>query len=376
MAEVAQVLSPPARADGRPSIMCSILTTGVDHAYLKPALNTWCLACDACVIFSNVTASGADHEWPLELNGAVRVGLREPCRNLAKKEELRQLWTARHADGFAFYYHADDDTFACVANLRSFLSAFNPREHHFLGRRIGGPTAAHHAGSSGFILSARTQATLGPAFARGGPCVVPAGYNFPGDTHLAGCLRTSVGVRASETRVAPGRERFLAFERSRVRMARSGDATVVHEFCADPDRLAFGECGCAAADTEIGHPRGFPRGLSPSPARSVGAPMVHGNRASFGRADSNAMLAWFCGLPGNTDSPPCLVSRMRERMKESAAAGRPRGNATWWRDARDEGFKQRHSAARKEMHEGWCAMPSNRETLLCQSWRDPSVCPF
>ena len=349
-----QYMSVPLRTNG-PTIFCSMLTVpGSRDGLVKMAVKNWCSSCDACVLFSNVTSNGgAGAERSAAHFGATVVGLREDCRSRSHKEALRHMWTARHAKGFGFYFHADDDTSACVGNLRSFVSSLRSNEHLYFGRAVEGLRHLRfNAGSSGYLLSAKTQLALGRAFKHGDKkCRLAKGGRDPGDMHVSDCLRTAVGVRPALNTSYTGRggarlERFMPWERMRTVMGTAGDTAVIREFCSDPARISFGECDCTGRMTEMTKPAGWREGmLQIKPRQERPQP-----------TEPRRILEWFCGLASNKANLLCVEQADRSKARRS-------GDRTSARRAVDD------------MTDSWCSIDANAQSPFCLSRKDPSVCP-
>lgn len=348
-----QYMSVPVPSNG-PTIFCSMLTVpGSRDGLVKAAVKNWCSSCDACVLFSNVTSNGGSGaERSAAHFGATVVGLREDCRSRSHKEALRHMWTARHAKGFSFYFHADDDTSACVGNLRSFVSSLRSHEQLYMGRSV---ERMFNAGSSGYLLSAKTQLALGRAFKHGEKkCALDRGGRNPGDVFVANCLRTAVGVRpavinASYTgRGGVSLQRFMPFERMRTVMVAAGDTAVIREFCSDPARISFGECDCTSKPTEMAKPAGWREEMMQTRPPRKGHPQP---------TEPLKALAWFCGLASNKANVLCVQEADRSKAR------------------RHSGDRAAARRAVDDMTDSWCSIDANAHSPYCLSRRDPSVCP-
>ncbi|KAJ1451059.1 hypothetical protein M885DRAFT_530795 [Pelagophyceae sp. CCMP2097] len=109
-----------------------------------------------------------------------------------------------------WFVWANDHTFLIVENLHCYLSTLDARMPHYAGQRMWGPCCgSFNSGAAGFAISASAAKSLAFEWRRANQtesCDV-------GDkkSHVARCLKNSIGLSPRDTRDATGAERFNAY---------------------------------------------------------------------------------------------------------------------------------------------------------------------
>lgn len=159
---------------------------------------TWAQRCDTVLYISSIESA-----FP-----TVGLNVSEGRENLYWKTiRAFQYIHQNYVDQAEWFLKADDDTFVVVENLRLTLSAFNPEEPWYLGRRFFPfVKQGYMAGGAGYVLS---RAAL-KRFIKGFETGVCTNFTTLEDVGLGTCME-SMGVQPGDTRDTLGRQTFHAY---------------------------------------------------------------------------------------------------------------------------------------------------------------------
>ena len=107
-------------------ILCWIMTTPANiPKRAKSVKDTWGKRCDILLFFS----SKEDPNFP-----AIGLKVEEgPAKLFDKTRASLEYIYNHHLNDADWFFKADDDTYAIIENLRSYLSKLNTSEPHYLG---------------------------------------------------------------------------------------------------------------------------------------------------------------------------------------------------------------------------------------------------
>ena len=178
-------------------ILCWIMTTPDNiPKRAKSVKDTWGKRCDILLFFS----SKEDPNFP-----AIGLNVEEgPAKLFDKTRASLEYIYNHHLNDADWFFKADDDTYAIIENLRSYLSKLNTSEPHYLGRMLT-HEGVYNSGA-GYVFSRETLRRFKKAL---GEPSCPQHHQFE-DVAVGQCLRAQ-GVVPVRTTDSSGNETFMAF---------------------------------------------------------------------------------------------------------------------------------------------------------------------
>ena len=169
-------------------ILCWIMTTPDNiPKRAKSVKDTWGKRCDILLFFS----SKEDPNFP-----AIGLKVEEGREKLFDKTRasLEYIYN-HHLNDADWFFKADDDTYAIIENLRSYLSTLNTSEPHYLGRMFTHDGIYNSCG--GYVFSRETLRRFKKAL---GEPSCPQHYPFE-DVAVGKCLKAQgvVPVRTTDS---------------------------------------------------------------------------------------------------------------------------------------------------------------------------------
>ncbi|XP_020781588.1 glycoprotein-N-acetylgalactosamine 3-beta-galactosyltransferase 1 isoform X2 [Boleophthalmus pectinirostris] len=185
--------------NSRPRVLCWIMTGQKNlNSRTRHVKETWAKRCDVTLYMSS-------QESPFP---TVGLNVSEGRENLYWKTiRAFQYIHEKHLDDADWFLKADDDTFVVVENLRFTVSALNPEEPWYLGRRFA-PfiKQGYMSGGAGYVLSKEAVRR----FVRGFETGKCTHFSILEDMALGKCME-SMNVQAADTRDVLGRQTFHAY---------------------------------------------------------------------------------------------------------------------------------------------------------------------
>lgn len=180
-------------------ILCWIMTRDENlDSRTRHIRATWAHRCDITLYIGS-----SESAFP-----TLRLNVSEGRENLFWKTiRAFQYIHQNHLDQADWFLKADDDVFVVVENLRLTLSAFNPEEPWYLGRRFA-PflKQGYMSGGAGYVLSKEAVRRFVKGFETG-DCTH---FSSIEDMALGKCME-SMKVQPADTRDVLGRQTFHAF---------------------------------------------------------------------------------------------------------------------------------------------------------------------
>ncbi|ESO85733.1 hypothetical protein LOTGIDRAFT_130418, partial [Lottia gigantea] len=178
-------------------ILCLIFTYPKNINKSLAVKNTWAKRCDKQLYFSNKTLPNIP---------TILLNITESRQLLGLKTRLALQYVYDHEiDEFEWFIKADDDAFFIMENLKNYLSAFNPNDKLYFGKKFSKfkGTTYYMSGGAGYVLSKASVKIIVEK------CFDAVKFNFQHIEDMAvGACAEKYNFTAPNTTDSMGRERF------------------------------------------------------------------------------------------------------------------------------------------------------------------------